>query len=109
MSNEKHAPSSVAAIQKMKQYFNDLFLILDCEELYVADIVPIYLEFWNNLEDLKNLINLSNEDISKIKQCYLNFKNNREAAEILTDEEKKQMKIDLEKAKSTISKQLCSS
>ena len=66
----------------------------------------MYLELWNSLEDLKNLINIQNEDIIKIKQCYLNLKNNRNAADILTDEDKKQMKRDLEVASSTVSKQL---
>ena len=103
------ASASVIAIQKMTQYFNDLNLILDTETLSVADIVQMYLELVNSLEDLKNLINLQNEDISKIKQCYLNLKNNRKAADILTDEEKKQMKIDLGVASSTVSKQLSSS
>jgi hypothetical protein len=101
--------ASVIAIQKMTQYFNDLNLILDTETLSVADIVQMYLELCNSLEDLKNLINLQNEDISKIRQCYLNLKNNRKAADILTDEEKKQMKIDLGVASSTVSKQLSSS
>ena len=103
------ASASVIAIQKMTQYFNDLNLILDTETLSVADIVQMYLELCNSLEDLKNLINLQNEDISKIRQCYLNLKNNRKAADILTDEEKKQMKIDLGVASSTVSKQLSSS
>ena len=103
------ASASVIAIQKMTQYFNDLNLILETESLSVADIVQMYLELVNSLEDLKNLINLQNEDISKIKQCYLNLKNNRKAADILTDEEKKQMKIDLVVASSTVSKQLSSS
>ena len=103
------ASSSVIAIQKMTQYFNDLNLILDTETLSVSDIVQMYLELCNSLEDLKNLINLQNEDISKIRQCYLNLKNNRKAADILTDEEKKQMKIDLGVASSTVSKQLSSS
>ena len=103
------ASASVIAIQKMAQYFNDLNLILETESLSVADIVQMYLELVNSLEDLKNLINLQNEDISKIKQCYLNLKNNRKAADILTDEEKKQMKIDLGVASSTVSKQLSSS
>jgi hypothetical protein len=103
------ASASVIAIQKMTQYFNDLNLILETESLSVADIVQMYLELVNSLEDLKNLINLQNEDISKIKQCYLNLKNNRKAADILTDEEKKQMKIDLGVASSTVSKQLSSS
>ena len=94
-------------IQKMMQYFSDLNLILDVEEaLFVGDIVEMYLELWNSLEDLKNLINIQNEDIIKIKQCYLNLKNNRNAADILTDEDKKQMKRDLEVASSTVSKQL---
>ena len=103
------ASSSVIAIQKMTQFFNDLNLILDTETLSVSDIVPMYLELCNSLEDLKNLINLQNEDISKIRQCYLNLKNNRKAADILSDEEKKQMKIDLGIANSTVSKQLSSS
>ena len=103
------ASASVIAIQKMTQYFNDLNLILDTETLSVSDIVQMYLELCNCLEDLKNLINLQNEDISKIRQCYLNLKNNRKAADILTDEEKKQMKIDLGVASSTVSKQLSSS
>ena len=103
------ASNSVIAIQKMTQYFNDLNLILDTETLSVSDIVQMYLELCNSLEDLKNLINLKNEDISKIRQCYLNLKNNRKAADILTDEEKKQMKIDLGVASSTVSKQLSSS
>ena len=81
------ASNSVIAIQKMTQYFNDLNLILDTETLSVSDIVQMYLELCNSLEDLKNLINLQNEDISKIRQCYLNLKNNRKAADILTDEE----------------------
>ena len=103
------ASNSVIAIQKMTQYFNDLNLILDTETLSVSDIVQMYLELCNSLEDLKNLINLQNEDISKIRQCYLNLKNNRKAADISTDEEKKQMKIDLGVASSTVSKQLSSS
>ena len=103
------ATPSVIAIKNMTQYFNDLNLILDTETLSVADIVQMYLELCNSLEDLKNLINLQNEDISKIRQCYLNLKNNRKASDILTDEEKKQMKIDLAVASSTVSKQLSSS
>ena len=103
------ASASVIAIQKMTQYFNDLNIYLDTETLSVADIVQMYLELCNSLEDLKNLINLQNEDISKIKQCYLNLKNNRKASDILSDEEKKQMKIDLGIASSTVSKQLSSS
>ena len=103
------ASASVIAIQKMTQYFNDLNLILDTETLSVADIVQMYLELCNSLEDLKNLINLQNEDISKIRQCYLNLKNNRKAADILSEEEKKQMKIDLGVASSTVTKQLASS
>ena len=102
-------PNIIISIQKMTQYFNDLNLILDTDQLSVSDIVQLYLELCNSLEDLKNLINLQNEDISKIRQCYLNLKNNRKAADILTDEEKKQMKIDLGVASSTVSKQLSSS
>ena len=108
--NIKERPSStIIAIQKMTQFFNDLNLILDTDTLSVADIVPMYLELCNSLEDLKNLINLQNEDINKIRQCYLNLKNNRKAADILSEEERKQMKIDLGVASSTVSKQLASS
>ena len=106
---KERASSNVIAIQKMTQFFNDLNLILDTDTLSVADIVPMYLELCNSLEDLKNLINLQNEDINKIRQCYLNLKNNRKAADILSEEERKQMKIDLGVASSTVSKQLASS
>jgi hypothetical protein len=106
---KERANSTVIAIQKMTQFFNDLNLILDTDTLSVADIVPMYLELCNSLEDLKNLINLQNEDINKIRQCYLNLKNNRKAADILSEEERKQMKIDLGVASSTVSKQLASS
>ena len=103
------ASPSVVAIQKVTQFFNDLNIILDTDTLSVSDIVQMYFELCNGLEDLKNLINLQNEDISKVKQCYLSLKNNRKAADILSDEEKKQMKIDLQVASSTVSKQLSSS
>ena len=108
--NIREGPSPIIiAIQKMTQFFNDLNLILDTDTLSVADIVPMYLELCNSLEDLKNHINLQNEDINKIRQCYLNLKNNRKAADILSEEEKKQMKIDLGVASSTVTKQLASS
>ena len=106
---KERASTQVIAIQKMTQYFNDLNLMLDSDTLSVADIVQLYLELCNTFDDLKNLINLQHEDIHKIKQCYLNLKNNRKAADILTDEEKKQMKIDLGVANSTITKLLSSS
>ena len=106
---KERASSQVIAIQKMTQYFNDLNLMLDYDTLSVADIVQLYLELCNTFDDLKNLINLQNEDINKIKQCYLNLKNNRKAADILSEEEKKQMKIDLGVASSTVTKQLSSS
>ena len=106
---KERASTQVIAIQKMTQYFNDLNLMLDSDSLSVADIVQLYLELCNTFDDLKNLINLQHEDIHKIKQCYLNLKNNRKAADILTDEEKKQMKIDLGVANSTITKLLSSS
>ena len=96
-------------IQKMVQLFNDLNLVLDGEVLNVADVVPLYLELCNALETLKNFINLQNEDISKVRQCYLNLKNNRKAVDNLSEEEKKQMKIDLNVASSTVNKQLNSS
>ena len=96
-------------IQKMTQSFNDLNIFLDYQTISVSDVVPMYFDLWNNIEDLKNLINLQNEDINKIKQCFLNLKNNRKASDILTDEEKKQMKVELGLANSTISKQISTS
>ncbi len=93
-------------IQKMTQLFNDLNIVLDTETLTVFDVVPAYLELCNSLENLKNFIKLQHEDIIKIKNCYLNLKNNRKAADVLTEDEKSQMKIDLSVANSTISSQL---
>ena len=93
-------------IQKMTQLFNDLNIVLDTQTLTVFDVVPAYLELCNSLENLKNFIKLQHEDIIKIKNCYLNLKNNRKAADVLTEDEKSQMKIDLSVANSTISSQL---
>ena len=93
-------------IQKMTQLFNDLNIILDQDSLTVYDVVPTYLELCNSLENLKNFINLQNEDIAKIRNFYLNLKNNKKASDDLTEEERSQMKIDLSVANSTISSQL---
>ena len=90
----------------MTQLFNDLNIILDQDSLTVIDVVPAYLELCNSLENLKNFIKLQHEDIAKIKTCYLNLKNNKKASDILTEEERSQMKIDLSVANSTISSQL---
>ena len=105
--NVQNNPKPVLGdIQKMTQLFNDLNIILDTENLTVFDVVPAYLELCNSLENLKNFIKLQHEDIIKIKNCYLNLKNNRKAADVLTEDEKSQMKIDLSVANSTISSQL---
>ena len=93
-------------IQKMTQLFNDLNIILDQDSLTVYDVVPTYLELCNSLENLKNFIKLQHEDIAKIRTCYLNLKNNKKASDVLTEEERSQMKIDLSVANSTISSQL---
>ena len=93
-------------IQKMTQLFNDLNIILDQDSLTVFDVVPTYLELCNSLENLKNFIKLQHEDIAKIRTCYLNLKNNKKASDVLTEEERSQMKIDLSVANSTISSQL---
>ena len=53
-----HYSNSKIALQKNKQLFYDLNLILDCEGLCVADIIQMYSELWISLEDLKDLINL---------------------------------------------------
>ena len=93
-------------IQKMTQLFNDLNIILDQDSLTVYDVVPTYLELCNSLDNLKNFIKLQHEDIAKIRTCYLNLKNNKKASDVLSEEERSQMKIDLSVANSTISSQL---
>ena len=96
------------AFIKMEQNFSDLDRILstDPETLTVADILLLYLDLYNIIVDLKKYINLQDDNIRKIKECYLNLKNIREAAEIISEEEQKQMKTDLSVAHSTIMKQL---
>ena len=107
--NVQNNPKPVLGdIQKMTQLFNDLNIILDQDSLTVFDVVPAYLELCNSLENLKNFIKLQHEDIAKIRTCYLNLKNNKKASDILTEEERSQMKIDLSVANSTISSQLSS-
>ena len=93
-------------IQKMTQLFNDLNIILDQDSLTVFDVLPTYYELCNSLENLKNLIKLQHEDIAKIKTCYLHLKNNKKASDILTEDERSQMKVELSVANSTISNQL---
>ena len=90
----------------MTQLFNDLNIILDQDSLTVFDVLPTYYELCNSLENLKNFIKLQHEDIAKIKTCYLNLKNNKKASDILTEDERSQMKVDLSVANSTISNQL---
>ena len=109
--NEKNKGIPPELLIKMLQYFNDLDLILetenipDSESLTVSDIIMLYFELYNSLVDLQKFINLQNDNISKVKQCYSNLKKNRNAADILSEEEKKQMKMDLSVACSTIIKQ----
>ena len=93
-------------IQKIKQQFGDMDLFLDSEILCVADILPMYLELNDILVDLRKYISLKNEDIDVVRNGYLNLKNNRKAADILSEEEKSKMKIDLGVVYSSISKQL---
>ena len=105
--NVQNNPKPVLGdIQKMTQLFNDLNIILDQESLTVFDVLPTYLELCNSLENLKNFIKLQHEDIVKIKNCFLNLKNNKKASDILSEEERSQMKVDLSVANSTISSQL---
>ena len=93
-------------IMKITQFFNDLSLFLDSENQSVSDIVPNYHELCISLEDLQKYINLKNDNISKVKQCYENLKNNRKASDILSDEEKNKMKMDLSVAYITVKKLL---
>lgn len=95
-------------IRKITQLLNSLNMILDSDELFVSDITKAIFDLWNSIEKLKNIININNEDINKINQNYLNLKNARQAADILSEEERKKMKIDLGTASSTIIKQLAS-
>ena len=93
-------------IQKIKQQFDDMDLFLDSEILCVADILPMYLELNDILVDLRKYISLKNEYIDVVRNGYLNLKNNRKAADILSEEEKSKMKIDLGVVYSSITKQL---
>ena len=93
-------------IAKMVQIFNDLNIVLESETLIVSDIVLSYLELCNYIEELEKYIDLQDDNVRKIKQYYLNLKNVRKATERLSEEEKKQMKIDLSIASSTINKKL---
>jgi len=106
--NVQNNPKPVLGdIQKMTQFFNDLNILLDQTEiLTVSDVLTTYFDLCNSLENLKNFIKLQHEDIVKIKNCYLNLKNNKKASDIISNEEKTQMKNDLNIANSTISTQL---
>jgi hypothetical protein len=105
--NVKNNPKPVLGdIQKMTQLFNDLNIILDQDSLTVIDVLPTYIDLCSSLSNLKNFIKLEHEDIAKINACYLNLKNNKKGSDILTEEEKSQMKKDLSVANSTISNQL---
>ena len=86
----------------------DLNFLLDSDVLSVADITSFLFEFSNSIENLKNIININIEDISKIKEYFLNLKNNRKAGDILSEGEKKKMKKDLGIASKVITKQFSS-
>ena len=86
----------------------DLNFLLDSDVLSVADITSFLFEFSNSIENLKNIININIEDISKIKEYYLNLKNNRKAGDILSEGEKKKMKKDLGIVSKVITKQISS-
>ena len=101
--NVKYNPKpNIGDVQEMSKYFYDLNIILDQDSLTVYEVIPTYNEFYNLIGKLKNFINLQHEDIAKIKNCYLNLKNNKKASDILTEEERSQMKIDLSFATTTI-------
>ena len=95
-------------MQRATQYFIDLDLLLDSEELNVADISGMLFELWNSIENLKNVININKEEINKIKEYYLHLKNNRKAEDILSDEEKEKMKINLDIASHAVGEQFLS-
>ena len=65
-------------------------------------------ELWNSIENLKNVININKEEINKIKEYYLHLKNNRKAEDILSDEEKEKMKINLDIASHAVEEQFFS-
>ena len=71
-------------INKMTFNINDLNMLLDEDNLSVADIIQNLLELRNTIENLKNLINLNNEEIKKISQYFLNLKNNKKSSDILS-------------------------
>ena len=107
-NNIKDSLSPYTIIQKITQNMIDLNFLLDSDVLSVADITSFLFEFSNSIENLKNIININIEDINKIKEYYLNLKNNRKAGDILSEGEKKKMKKDLEIASKVITKQISS-
>ena len=107
-NNIKDSLSPYTIIQKITQNMIDLNFLLDSDVLSVADITSFLFEFSNSIENLKNIININIEDISKIKEYYLNLKNNRKAGDILSEGEKKKMKKDLEIDSKVITKQFSS-
>ena len=107
-NNIKDSLSPYTIIQKITQNMIDLNFLLDSDVLSVADITSFLFEFSNSIENLKNIININIEDISKIKEYFLNLKNNRKAGDILSEGEKKKMKKDLGIASKVITKQISS-
>lgn len=93
-------------IQKMTQLFNDINIFLENETVAVADVLSLYYELNNSLKVLQNFIKLEHENIAKIFQCYFNLKNNKKPSDLLTMEEKLQMKSDLSVASTTVTSQL---
>ena len=93
-------------VQKMTQYFDDLNIFLEEEVLCVTDVIVNYLELYNTIDELKKYINIENEEIKIIKECYLSLKKGRKDADILSEEEKEKMKKDLNLAYASITKQL---
>ena len=99
---------NINAVQKVKQIFNDLYNILSGEEdsITAADVYVLYLELCKLFEDLNNVINKKDENISKINQFFLILRDVKKPIDVLTEDEKEQMKEGLNNANISITNQI---
>ena len=103
-SKNSQIKDSLLEIRKITQVFNTLNMFLDADESFASDISEILFDLWNSIKNLKNIININNEEINKINQYYLNLKNTKKDEDILSQEKKEKIKIDLRTASSFINK-----
>ena len=108
LNKNKKINININAVQKVKQIFNDLYNILSGEEdsITAADVYVLYLELCKLFEDLNNVINKKDENISKINQFFLILRDVKKPIDVLTEDEKEQMKEGLNNANISITNQI---